>query len=318
MRIVALVHIYVPHHMAGSETMLHTMLRELVKHDHEVHVVTTKQTAGADVYDHQGVIVHRADGEQVREIVDGIGPELLISHHAEVPRATREGRYRGIPVVQVVHNTLREHIEYAALQNPALIVFNTHWVQRFYRRHTDRPSIVVHPPVIGSEHRTDPGEKVTLVNLSQNKGAAIFYALAASLPDLQFLGVIGAYDEQVIERSLPNVEIMPHTSDPKAVWEKTRIALMPSVYESYGMVGIEAAHSGIPTIASPTPGLRESLGSAGIFVERDDFNGWRDAILHLTDPIAWAAASAAAEARALELDPVPELARWVRAIEELA
>ena len=40
--------------------------------------------------------------------------------------------------------------------------------------------------------------------------------------------------------------------------------------ESYGRVAVEAACCGIPTIAHPTPGLVESLGEAGIFVDRND------------------------------------------------
>jgi hypothetical protein len=72
---------------------------------------------------------------------------------------------------------------------------------------------------------------------------------------------------------------------------------MPSDYESFGRVAMEAAASGIPTIAAPTPGLRECLGDAGTFVELDNVDGWERAIRALLDPDAYRAAALAARAR---------------------
>ncbi|MFI1769152.1 glycosyltransferase family 4 protein [Streptomyces sp. NPDC020800] len=58
------------------------------------------------------------------------------------------------------------------------------------------------------------------------------------------------------------------------VYSRSRVMLMPSLYESWGRVAVEAFASGIPVIAHPTPGLVESLGEAGIFAYRDDLNAW--------------------------------------------
>ena len=51
-----------------------------------------------------------------------------------------------------------------------------------------------------------------------------------------------------------------------------RRVLEDAVQAKYGMVAIEAACSGIPTIAAPTPGLLESLSWAGTFVPREDLD----------------------------------------------
>ena len=75
--------------------------------------------------------------------------------------------------------------------------------------------------------------------------------------------------------------------------------------------------SGIPVVATPTPGLCESLGEAGIFVERDDLDGWVAALTALDDAEAWQAASKQAKARVRQLDPAADLARWVEAVERL-
>jgi len=78
---------------------------------------------------------------------------------------------------------------------------------------------------------------------------------------------------------------------------------MPSAYESWGRTGIEAAASGIPTIAHPTPGLLESLGKSGTFVARDDIAGYVEAIRAFDDPQLYKAKSNAARARSRELEP---------------
>jgi glycosyltransferase involved in cell wall biosynthesis len=101
------------------------------------------------------------------------------------------------------------------------------------------------------------------------------------------------------------------------VYARTRILLMPSEYESWGRAGVEAMASGIPVIASPTPGLKESLGKAGVFVNRGNRDGWQAAIERLDDPAAYAAASSAALRRSKQLDPRVDLARWCEAIEAL-
>jgi glycosyltransferase involved in cell wall biosynthesis len=41
---------------------------------------------------------------------------------------------------------------------------------------------------------------------------------------------------------------------------------MPSRRESYGRVAVEAAMSGIPTVASDLPGIREATNNRGLFV----------------------------------------------------
>ncbi|MGW8779763.1 hypothetical protein ACWGNM_17115 [Streptomyces sp. NPDC055796] len=48
-------------------------------------------------------------------------------------------------------------------------------------------------------------------------------------------------------------------------------------------VAVEAFSSGIPVIAHPSLGLIESLGSAGIYAYRDDFQAWGDALSTLRE-----------------------------------
>jgi hypothetical protein len=320
MRVVALIHFYLPHHRAGSETMLHAMLRALVDAGHKAHVVVTSQPDGADDYVVDGVEVHRAgmDKRTVPRLVASLAPDVLVTHHQETPHTSKLGRDLGVPVVHVVHNHMH-HTNLWLHKRPDLAVFNTHWITRYFaRRHKGLRSIVVHPPVLGHEHATKPGDRVTLVNLNRDKGSGVFYALAERMPDVPFLGVVGGHGHQVIRHDLPNVEIQPQTSDMRGdVWARTRVLLMPSVYESYGMVAVEAGHSGIPVIAHPTPGLLESLSYAGTFADRDDLDTWQRSLRSILNPDTWQPLSAVVKGRATELDPRADLAAWVAELESL-
>jgi hypothetical protein len=179
------------------------------------------------------------------------------------------------------------------------------------------PVIVVPPPVRAEDYRTKPGQHVTLINATPDKGSAMFYALAERFPTARFLAVEGAYGVQD-RRERHNVTWVEHVAGDRmrgAVYRRTRVLLMPSVYESYGRCAVEAACSGIPTIAAPTPGLREALADAGHYAERNDVDAWAAHLGRLLTPAAWSAASEAALARAAELHTDADLDRWATAVE---
>lgn len=316
MRVVALVHYYVPFRCAGSETMLHTLLKALAEAGHEIQVFATDIPDAPYMYDYEGIRVVSSNWFLATRGIPEFDPDVIITHHRNTPRAIRLGKALDAKSVFLMHNDFKENRGYLA-HNPDLTVFNTEWI-RDATEHTGK-SMVVHPPVWREDHETDPGDCVTLVNLNENKGSMLFYKLAEALPHMNFLGVVGGHGEQIVRNDLPNVEIVEHTDDMVGqVWSRTGVLLMPSVYESYGMAGIEAMASGIPVLAHPTPGLKESLSYAGTFLDRDDPQAWMDALEGLSEPDTWVEASSLAYRRSIELDPTPELNEWVSTIERLA
>jgi hypothetical protein len=58
---------------------------------------------------------------------------------------------------------------------------------------------------------------------------------------------------------------------------------MPSSAETWGRTATEALCSGIPVIANPTNGLKENLGDAGLYVDRNAINDWVALIQKLKD-----------------------------------
>lgn len=325
---VARLHGYPPDLNAGAEWMTHSMLRALVERGHEVRVHLSRRASMWGRYELAGVQVWTAGVAARTPGALGALADVVISHLEGVPYAKQAGAAAGVPVVAVCHNTHNLTFEQAA--GVDLAVYNSQWMREYAEKwyvseehgHHRPPArhIVIRPPVLAADYRTTPGDRVTLINLNENKGGALFWQLAERMPDVAFLGVRGSYGDQVTG-SLPNVEVLPHIPGQgmrDRVYARTRVLLAPSQYESWGRVAAEAMCSGIPVIAHPTPGLTECLGGAGTLVDRTDAAGWEQAIRRLLQPEAWAAASVRAVARSAELDPAAELEAWCRAVEEVA
>ncbi|WP_097982785.1 glycosyltransferase family 4 protein [Streptomyces sp. f150] len=326
-----MLHAYPPAHNAGAEWAAHSLLRELAARGHEVDVLLSQPAAADNAYVLDGVSVHpyRGKGDPGPWMRGDKRAHVIVTHLENTPRASILGELNRIPVVHLLHNTYEKSKTWLVKGTPALAVYNTDWmradVTAWWRIHRgDRPmprGISVHPPVAVADYEAAPGDCITLINLTEEKGAKVFYALAERLPRRKFLGVVGGYGQQILRDDLPNVEIVPHTPGDrmaKDVYARTKILLAPSSYESYGRVAVEAMCSGIPVVAHPTPGLLESLGESGTFCDRNDVPAWEAAVKRLSSPKEFSTASKAATKRAAELDPAAELDTWVAAMEGVA
>lgn len=293
--IAADIHLYVPEHGAGAEWMLHTILRAFV---------AAGDTATVAVRDYHGE-PYEIDGVEVyphSAVEDLAGDaDVLITHLDLTRHAATLARRTGLPLVHLIHNDSQLRYHKVRRDDAALVVFNSDWLAQACK--WDGPQLVCRPHVRVADYQTTPGDAVTLINLSKSKGAQMFYALASKTPQQPFLGVVGAYGDQDRRKGLPNVEILPNTPRMRdEVYARTRVLLMPSRYESWGRCAVEAACSGIPTIANPTRGLVEALGDAGVWAGVQSRGEWIEALRCLDDESRWRCHSDAAQARAVWLE----------------
>lgn len=320
-----MVHAWMPAHNAGAELTAGALARRLAQRGHQVDVLLSWRAGNPYTLD--GVRVHpfQGQGDPFGWFGTSRQPDVVATHLDNTLRAGMLCQMHKVKMVHLIHNN-HDPGKWAVRRGPTdLVAYNADWVRADFERWLalqDLPApnaVTVHPAVVADEYATTPGDRVTLVNLWDDKGGVLFWELARRMPDVPFLGVTGAYGRQEVG-DLPNVEVLDHVPAPdmvKLVYARTKVILMPSRYESYGRVGVEAACSGIPTVAHPTPGLRESLGEAGVFVDRSDVDGWERAVRKLLTARGWSAASKRARKLAAGLDPVGDLDRWCDAVEAL-
>jgi len=139
---------------------------------------------------------------------------------------------------------------------------------------------------------TEPfqGDCITLINANENKGVHQFLELAKRMPDRKFLGVRPYYGNMTTPLPIGgNIEWVPFSDDIRTVLQRTRILLVPSYYESFGRVAVEAMVNGIPVLYSkpaknsPYPGgsiegMQSWIGDAAIQCDRDRPEEWMAAI----------------------------------------
>ena len=288
-------------------------MRHLVRRGHQVTAFGFRDYGRPWTID--GVDVHTSTrgGSHVHRLA--AEADVVVSHIGDGGRGGQVAERAGIPLVQMAHGFMS-----APHRAASLVVFVSDWMQREHAHRMTVPTIVCHPPTDPADYRIndDPYDRadVTIINCSPPKGIRTAWRVAERLPDRTFLGVKGGYGSQIEPRAR-NFQVIPSTQNMRDdVYARTRILLMPSEYESWGMVGVEAMAAGIPVIAHPAPGLVESLGRrAGTFVHRDDTDGWVDAIRALDDRDAYAAASERALARVNALRLTAGGGRFARAVE---
>lgn len=341
MKITALIHLFPPEHCAGSETTLHAALRGLVVRGHEVRVICANSKTAPYVIDGISVVrpPRRGQDSWLQDYVRG--SDLLVTHLDLTNQAMALAMSTKIPLVHFVHNDSQLmcwRVDARVPYKNALAVYNSRWLaakpSHYYGQEMPKewlaPSIVVHPVVEREHYECERGTKITLVNPTPGKGVETFKALARLMPNREFLAVEGGYGEQMIVspdgptkhgqmRASGNIEWMAHTPDIRNVFRKTKVLLMPSDYESFGRVGIEAACCGIPTVAHPTVGLKEAFGEAGIFIDRNEVAAWFNEVERLmTDDIYYHQRSQIVLDLAAKIDPEAEFDRLEKAFIETA
>jgi glycosyltransferase involved in cell wall biosynthesis len=179
-----------------------------------------------------------------------------------------------------------------------------------------------------------------MINPCAVKGIAVFLDLARSLPEVRFAAVPtwGTTPADLAAlAALPNVTLLPPADDVDSIYARTRVLLMPSLWqEAFGVTAVEAMLRGLPVLASDVGGLPEAKLGTGMvlpvrpierFTERLDANEvvepevpeqdvapWRETLVRLLGrPELYARESAAAREAAhrfvagLGVEPFEEL-----------
>lgn len=308
MNILFNLHSYIPEQMSGAETMAHRMAKYLVSKGHNVTVLTKWPDKVID-----GVKVKKRiyNEDWTKESVEEFSnADLIFTHLGQTDDTFNKARLYKKKIIHIVHNSFNYNIVRCRIPNNYL-VYNSKWVQDVLKyNHPVKNTFTLYPPVDFRDYSKVDIKKakyITLINHNENKGGGFLIELAKKLPNHQFLAVQGGYEDQIKDDSIPNIKYVPPVKDIKQILKDIRVLIVPSNYESWGQVAIEAASCGIPVIANPTPGLKEAMSGSAIYADRESLNDWVNAIQSLDDKDIYAEWSKKAKNRAIELDPLLQL-----------
>lgn len=126
---------------------------------------------------------------------------------------------------------------------------------------------VVVLPSVSEDIRVKPDRRyLTCMAATEEKGIRIVMRLADRMPHQKFL-VAGSAPASIAAdlADIPNVEYLGALRDPRAIYSRTRVLLVPSlVHDSSPRVVLEAHASGIPVIGADRGGIRNMIGKGGI------------------------------------------------------
>ena len=312
-RILWILHDYVPFVNAGSEICAHTMNKFLMRKPYLYDIWVASPGYPKRTYDN----IRCFDLHDTDTLFEIMKSTNILSSHSYIYRKQLMwlSRITGKPFIEWVHTdnyvkAIKQWNDHR-LKGRHYTVFNSKSL-RSLRNDIDEESIrIIRPPVDYRNYivdRTVPPKYVTLSNVNENKGGKLLVKLAKALPELEFQGIIGGYREQIVDKTLPNLKYIQHTTQIKDVYAKTWVMIMPSKEETWGRTAIEAMSSGIPVIVNPTPGLRECCQDAAIYCDRDDLQSWVQILRTLKhDREMYNAQSVTSYQHARSLDPTHEL-----------
>lgn len=171
-------------------------------------------------------------------------------------------------------------------------------------------------------------ERVVLVNPRPEHGLDVALALSRSRPDVPFTLVeswpLDAREVSALRAridGLANVEVQRFDPDPRRVYERARVLLVPYDYAGRPRVVLEAQANGIPVIAAARPGPAEAVGPGGLLVDpAAPAAAWAGVLARVWDDESEyrrLSAEALSHASRAEVDPEEIVTRFEEAISAL-
>lgn len=270
MRVAVLLATAPPQRFVGGELATLHLARFLQSRGHTVTVYALRAPMG-----------YVWNGLPVRPLTDWrlIPADVVLTHPDVGAFGWQAARFARCPVVAYVHNTSPRTLRDLRWRPPHLLIANSPVTAAA----ADTPwAVVCRPWVEPVTTSTGQRSATTVVNLNPDKGGLLVAQLAAMTPSWEWLAVAGGHGRQV---EMPeHVQLLGQLPHLYPVWERTRLLLFPTRFESYGMTPLEAMTAGIPVVASDLPGVRDALGPAAVYLTGSTVGEWLAAAVALMDP----------------------------------
>jgi hypothetical protein len=277
MTVVALSHGYPPLWNMGGEVSLHRSMTAIkgkrivltnTEAEYYIDGIQVAQINTPNVLD-----VNANPGPIAKQLKDLNAKIVIGQNELSVPGVIAANQIGAVSMVNVHTPPKYGRLIRPAVVNADYAIYNT---QTSAKQWGEPEALVLHPPISDLPSNTSTnGDAYTCLSSLLNKGVEVMLSLAEMYPDKRFIIVRSPAEPthglpNLEERAakLSNVELHPRV-DPKDVYkylEQTRVLIVPSRYETYGMSAIEAAGYGIPSVHVDTPHVREGIGDAAVLV----------------------------------------------------
>lgn len=153
------------------------------------------------------------------------------------------------------------------------------------------PLTAPQPEVDAGSNPWPPGKRRILFvgRFDRQKGVDVLLEAVAALTDQAFACIIGSYvvDRLSTRPQYENVRFCGWLSPPQieAFYQSADVVVIPSRWEGFGLVAVEAMRAGVAVIASDVGGLSEIVddGVTGVLVPSDDVNALMEVLRDLSD-----------------------------------
>lgn len=127
-------------------------------------------------------------------------------------------------------------------------------------------------------------------SFTEQKNHHFMIQVMEQLPEKYHLLLVGEgtlynkINELVSKTNLTDrVHFLGFRKDVAEIMKGSDIFVLPSKWEGFGLVAVEAMACGIPVVVTNVPGLSEVVGESGLQVELDDVNGFANAIMSMEE-----------------------------------
>lgn len=294
MTLTAFLHGYPPGWSMGGEVSTHRTLRAVPG--------STVFTNTEKRYELDGVSVRPLVGTLYPDIMNAAqlaGSSALFAHSTLSQSTVRAARRLKLPSILAVHAPPRFAADLRrAWSSSTVRLYNTEAARQEWH---DPLGWLLHPPVGDPPALVvdGPHDALTLTSSLLNKGVVQTLGLAAKWSHRRFIivrspahGTHGTADFEEQAAALPNVEVWDrlHPDEMFRLWAETRVLLVPSRYETYGLSALEAAWHAIPSVHVDTVHVHEGIGpaarllrsqtveelEAAVLDVENDFTGWAE------------------------------------------
>ena len=278
-KIVLLCDTFLPGSFAGSEISAYETIKYLRDRGHNISVFIHKP-AGKEYDGFKLYKYYENDPFCKKELITA---DIVLYQMADHYYNFNLIQQREKPVFIFIHVAKAYHwILTQKVSFPIVVVFNSRATQDTLPTIHDNIRMIPYvntKPFYPLREKTIQNDIVCLINCNTTKGVTQFNEIVKKMKHIQFIGVKGGYGHQdLLNPCPPNLVYMENQTDIRIVFKKIGVLLMPSKSETWGRAAVEAMSSGVPVIHSEAEGLVECIGGAGIMCQRDDIEGWCQAI----------------------------------------